>query len=728
MSIQIVNFNNVIELRDLIYKCPSNQLQLSREYIAALNNNKEYDNEIIKAIKNIEEIYSISFYYESKYKQEITAGIHDNNFTAHNLLNNTHGKRNVAAIHLSYNNRLKSIYCPCCKKVHLVDKTNMAGTLEIINDTNQNEFENLSTSNYRFMLNTYKFIVNVQKITCNECGSIYNTSDLKFVSGSMSEEIAGEIFYDEDKITLSLKYSLAYSKSDNRFYYDQGYKRVTLNTKTGYSFTTCSGHAYRELNKLWARYNKKAPKMHNSTYTFEDNTGNILLSIAKVKRNNYLKSLDEKEREKQINECMTEEYLDNIYYSLQKELHSNLHKMIQKNYSYKIKTLQEYEDEYNKTANMHNYYCDDTRLIKRYNRYINLNPYGASVNCLLDREYNYAKNKVSREEINIINALFKDKKVTLGKKARALTQREVDNLALLRSVSFLISFKNPDIINRLLNIFSSNNETARMISSYYTCSDLSSVMDLWINLRGEKYVAKELINAVKNNTLFDKHSRILGGSKLYYMRDTSMMLANIKNNIKDFKIEDVAAFKNEKQIHDDISRYYNSEEYHLLSQKKQYEIVFELEKDAFDLQDEEKNILIAKNRGVLSHIGRQMNICVGGYSRFVESGHCRIVYITNAQGEYQACLELVPHKINDKTKYELVQAKLKYNRLPYNNMEIYDKIVEWTKDKDIKIKTSDMDIPNYKKTNQVINLNDIIELEEEQEREIDDIDEMEIPF
>ena len=77
----------------------------------------------------------------------------------------------------------------------------------------------------------------------------------------------------------------------------------------------------------------------------------------------------------------------------------------------------------------------------------------------------------------------------------------------------------------------------------------------------------------------------------------------------------------------------------------------------------------------------------------VESKTCRIAYITNEEGEYKACLELRPHKIGNKQKYKLVQAKLKYNRLPYQDVEIYDKIVEWANKNDIKIDTYDMEKP-----------------------------------
>ena len=217
---------------------------------------------------------------------------------------------------------------------------------------------------------------------------------------------------------------------------------------------------------------------------------------------------------------------------------------------------------------------------------------------------------------------------------------------------------------------------------------MKSAINLWTRFRSENYIAKELMKSFEDSLIKENKT-----NKLSYMKDSARIIDSILSNVKDFNIDDIVTFKNEKQFHDDLSRYYNSDEYHYLTQKEEYEKVFKLEKEVLTLEDEDNNILVAKNRGILSHIGRQMNICVGGYSHMVESKTCRIAYITNEEGEYKACLELRPHKIGNKQKYKLVQAKLKYNRLPYQDMEIYDKIVAWANKHDIEIDTYDMEKP-----------------------------------
>ena len=104
---------------------------------------------------------------------------------------------------------------------------------------------------------------------------------------------------------------------------------------------------------------------------------------------------------------------------------------------------------------------------------------------------------------------------------------------------------------------------------------------------------------------------------------------------------------------------------------------------------ENKDITIALNEYELSTIGNQMHICVGGYGYDVKQRNCRIAYIKDGD-EYKACLELRAIKKENKIKYELHQAKLKYNEYVGTNEKYFKIVSDWCKDNNIKIVTGDM--------------------------------------
>ena len=658
---EVKTFNGLIELRDLLHDYLKINFSYSNKLVMALSDEEEESlDELTAARQDLDAVFNAEYRYKSSYKSMFNF----NDFDSHNIINDTFGKKKVPTISVNYKRTIDAMYCPHCNKNH--SNINCKGTIEINKRENTNSYCK----------------VDFEEITCLECNTTYKIDDMKIVHGNQ-EDIIGEVYYDENKISVSYKYISNSIKRDRQsFYYEEGYKRITFNTKTGYSFTTSKGHAYKEMKILWDRYNKKAPMLFNSTYSFMDGTGGILCKVINARKYNYLKSLPKEERIKLIEQNYLKDNSKEVD-ELENEIFKAMHKKIQENYNYKIKTIEEYMTELNVKKND---YHDVIRIMKNYNRYINLNPFADIMNYLINKDYELERTKIGREEINVINAIFKSHKVNLGKKTRALTQNEVYNSHLLVYSSLLVDFKNPDILNKLFNSLLKDQDKLKGLSSSYYISNIRSTINLWTQFRSENYIAKELMRSFENNENNLEN-------KLNYMRDSVKMIDNISNNIDDFKIEDYVTFKNEKQFHDDLSRYYNSDEYHYLVQKEEYEKVFKLEKEVLALEDENNNIFVAKNRGKLSHIGRQMNICVGGYSSMVESDNCRIAYITDDNGEYKACLELRPYKVGNKQKYKLVQAKLKYNRPPYQDMEIYDKIALWANNNKIDIDTYDMELP-----------------------------------
>lgn len=577
----------------------------------------------------------------------------------HNVLNKTYGKKNVPTLYTinDWSKILEDvIYCPHCKKIH--KEIDYIGKVRINEDIKHMKIE-------------------VDKVTCLKCHTTYNIEDMKLIDGKF-ENICGDLYIDNDKITLSFKYLHNNLKKDGLFYYEDGYTRLTFNTKTGYTYTTNKGHAYKVTKKLWEEYenNKIPPYTFNSTYTFEDNTGSILNHIAYIKQIERLKGMD---KEQILNEITNKhDYYkekDVIYEQLLDKLITNLNEKVQSNFNYKIQKLTR---EHLTTGN-------SIRTLKNFNRYINLKPNERIMDVLMEKQYKFKKNKINREEINIINGLFSIEKTKLGKKTRALAQQEISNTTLLRSCQMILNFKNPDNINRLMKVFSKQNKVSERLRYSYYIDMYNICIKEWIKYRGENYVANSIIEEAN-----EKDCRIKKNSKLQLMKDAYSIIYMIKENLVDFNINDLATFKNEKQFHDDIVRFYNSDEYNQMANKAAFEKVFKLEQDFLKLEDIDNNIYLGKNRGQLMQIGRRMHICVGGYCNMVEDGICRIAYIQDNEKEYKACLELRPIKEKNSIKYKLVQAKLKYNRMPSEDMLIYNKIIEWTKKNDIKIDTYDM--------------------------------------
>jgi hypothetical protein len=93
-----------------------------------------------------------------------------------------------------------------------------------------------------------------------------------------------------------------------------------------------------------------------------------------------------------------------------------------------------------------------------------------------------------------------------------------------------------------------------------------------------------------------------------------------------------------------------------------------------------------------------MNICVGSYGNYCESGNCRIIYFIE-NNQPAVCLELQRRgKTEDKKdyKYALTQAKLRGNELVGYNHDMHSKVVAWCERHNIEIDTPDMKLNDKK--------------------------------
>jgi hypothetical protein len=87
------------------------------------------------------------------------------------------------------------------------------------------------------------------------------------------------------------------------------------------------------------------------------------------------------------------------------------------------------------------------------------------------------------------------------------------------------------------------------------------------------------------------------------------------------------------------------------------------------------DIVLAKDTYELVDIGKEMRICVGGYSNEALSKRCTILTIKD-KNKYKVCLELRNNSLR--------QAKMDYNHRPDSSLNKI--IVDWAKEKNIDYK------------------------------------------
>jgi hypothetical protein len=237
--------------------------------------------------------------------------------------------------------------------------------------------------------------------------------------------------------------------------------------------------------------------------------------------------------------------------------------------------------------------------------------------------------------------------------------------------------KNKENINKLYKVMIEDDVRYNYSNDFISNPDL---MKQWLKFRDESYISNLAAHEL--------------GEKLTYIRNAMSHIKNIKRVYGEDWINPVE-FRTEKQYLNDIQTIENSEHFKELRKdiiNKAQLIPFKLEKSALKLTEPENNIHIAKDKLTLSQIGSSMNICVGSYGNYCESGNCRIIYFIE-NNQPVVCLELQRRgKTEDKKdyKYALTQAKLRGNELVGYNHNMHSKVVAWCERHNIEIDTPDM--------------------------------------
>lgn len=566
----------------------------------------------------------INIYYSSE--RDLT--------TMHNINNGTVNKLNVPSII-----RNQYFYCPECHKTG----------------------------------NIYSYKKENGILTCT-CGAHYTFDECKLVPTTGTFIIAGGLYIDNNKISLSvIKQHYDLDRNGN-YFWSTGNTRCTMNIETGYTYLTNTGCCYTENNKMWKKYNKSnAPRMFNATYC-ELNFHHIVeVSNAKTKEL-VLKYSKYPNLVKNINDNKSK--LQNILEKkISLQIDNYMTAYLNNKYSYKIKSLVEIIKEEGKTTDR----FDTLDLLIKHNRFINADY--KDLKCNLPILYNNIKSsnirkyfrKMHRETnrpiLDLVSATASMSKSLRKKIANDYTGKILDwNDGIFLFITMAQHFEKKENVNKLYDILK---------FKYCANYDIDYAIEFWLKFRSEEYISN-----LKSYKTFE--------NKLWDIKDSIRMINTIKSVYGDDWNMNSIDFHNEEQYHDSLMEIIGSKSFRDARdarRKAEMSEPFKMEEAVFELQN--KNITIALNEYELSKIGAEMHICVGGYGNAVKNGNCRIAYIQE-NGEYKACLELRSFKQKDKQVYELHQAKLKYNELVGTNEKYYKIVSDWCKDNNIKIVTGDM--------------------------------------
>ena len=548
--------------------------------------------------------------------------------------------------------------------------------------------------NYKFycpecheIKNIYSYEKNSGYLYC-DCGASYTFDECKLQAykGLMTVS-TGDIYFDEDKISISIIKGFADTNRFNKYYWSTGTTRATMNLKTGYSYQSNTGCCYNDFNRAWKRYHgndSNAPKMFNATYnTFAWEQLNDLCSLK-------MRQL----QVKYVNYPNLVRFIQKNKYKLSDMIRYNLTKQIDDymtNYyntklglSYRIKSFREIVD-LDSTEVIFNekYTYDILHMLVLHNRFINADY--ANLIKTLPRVLDFLKfNKISNKYTKLnreTNQPIYDLCNAFTNVSKSLRKRITNDIInalepLQYNDKFLVfltmaeHFKNKENVNKLYNLMMSDKRD-------YSVFHANVNLTFWFKFRDEKYISN-----IKTIEEFLQ--------KLRYMRDSIYTIRRIKKVYGDDWNEDSVKFHNEKQFHDDLVAIVNSQHFRELQDaqcKAELSEPFKMEDDVFKLQN--KDITIALNEYELSKIGSEMHICVGGYGNDVRYHGCRIAYIKH-EDRYIACLELRVNFSKKETTYTLCQAKLKYNEYVGTNEKYYKIVSDWCETNNIKIVTDDM--------------------------------------
>ena len=569
---------------------------------------------------------------------ELKAHMHDymsySSWSTHNVINGTYNKVSVSTL-------LGNIlYCNECHKTHY--------------------FRDLP-------------VENKQRI-CT-CGKRHSFDDLKVsTSNTTTNFTSGNVYFDEHKITISFLEYFTDINGNGQYYWQPGGQRLTMNLETGFSYLYNDGYRYREFNQIYRKeHGTNAPKMFNCTYA---NYSSTLELVATAKFDSLIVKYADKPNLVKLMTKNRRAYFI-IFNKMLKQIDDYMTNYYNNKYSYKIKSLMELSNDDFKSY--------DSWMLPLRNRFINLNKnqlerarYVLQNIKQLENKRNYKR--LSRET-NDIAYEYVCTTTKVSKKLKKEIYAKIQKSYSLPShidefVAFTRFFKNKENINKVYYTMCGERKY-----SHHTYKMTDNVMKLWMSYRNEQYLSN-----LNKQDLFEK---------LNYMYDSEMLINRIRKVYgTDWDLNSIK-FYNEQQLHDNLVRITNSEDFLRLYNAEAYEREikpFEMEDDVFELE-KDTEIQIARNRATLTNIGQAMGICVGGYGGQVECGYCRIAYL-KVNDAYEVCIELKKHKNPDTKKFEytIVQAKLKYNELVGKKEFYYNIVKEWADKHNIAIDTYDMKV------------------------------------
>ena len=427
-------------------------------------------------------------------------------------------------------------------------------------------------------------------------------------------------------------------------------------------------------------YETNAPKMFNATYS--ENIWNQLDQIATIKMRQFKVKYANYPNLLKLMHLQTCKLRRQIVESLATKIDNYMTNYFNNKYSYRIKSVKEIISE---ELSWEKYNTREILgIFVLHNRFVNASYVDLSVNLL--RTFNHLKysnnNKVfrklhretNRPLIDLANAFVNPskslKKMILNDYANGQTELHWDD-TFFTFLAIACYFKKKENVNKFYKMIRFQNN----LSGVYRVDE---VMKFWMQYRTEEYLSN-----IETSTEFR--------TKLWNVRDTLRIINTIQSVYgQDWNPDTNVKFHNEKQFHDDLMAITRTDAFREMQdakRKAELSVPFEMEEEVFKLEN--KDITIALNEYELTTIGNQMHICVGGYGFDVKHRNCRIAYIKDGD-EYKACLELRVVKKDNKVKYELHQAKLKYNEYVSTNEKYFKIVSDWCKDNNIKIVTGDM--------------------------------------
>ena len=392
----------------------------------------------------------------------------------------------------------------------------------------------------------------------------------------------------------------------------------------------------------------------------------------------------------------------------------NKHK---KAFSFKIKTMDEYYDEYKISMTK-----SDVKYIKYHYR-----PDGGRYNMLAmkiyatnptENPYNLLKlfnvdgseeieklpsffNKLNKKSTDVIGDLLSYYKVPVTKSVRKTLRN--NNRSIISLIYFASLFKDVNILNRLIN-----EHCEAEVGGIHDIGCLLN--DVSNNILAEEEFSFSSYNVPRYRVaramlkkMIDEKGEVVVSKKLLGARNVNIrnIVTDIgrmyTNYIKLYNTEEMDMSGTMLEIHDRLVSLTGSADTPLSKAdlkpfkytEEELSLTFEKEGYSFDL---------AKNGKELVEVGYRLKNCVGSYTATARRKECLIVPVMY-NGEYKICIELRKEKDN----YTLNQAKLYANTEVSKDLEALEVVKCWIEKNNIIDKSYDLSISSN--TGQGINYN-----------------------